>query len=138
VKGRAVPKVLFTFGREDELDRDAIRRLVASLSRLLDPAEALAAGTAPGLEFNLVARLRLRLRARSVVYVLTGPQALTHAEIARDLSAALGRTVGHVEASPDGPATALCARGLPSPRTFGEFLAANAQALRTGLVSASA
>ncbi|GBQ03661.1 hypothetical protein SSP531S_51360 [Streptomyces spongiicola] len=27
VKGRAVPKVLLTFGREDELDRDAIRRL---------------------------------------------------------------------------------------------------------------
>jgi hypothetical protein len=43
IKGRAVPKVLFTFGREDELDRDAIRRLVASLSRLLEPGEALAA-----------------------------------------------------------------------------------------------
>ncbi|MCW2882429.1 MAG: putative nucleoside-diphosphate sugar epimerase [Sphaerisporangium sp.] len=103
-------------------------------------------------------------------YVLTGPQALTHAEIARDLSAALGRTVGHVEVSPDGLAAALRARGLPAtfaddvaalsrqvatgslaattssvrdltghpPRTFGEFLAANAQALRTGLVSASA
>lgn len=52
VKGRAVPKVLFTFGREDELDRDAIRRLVASLSRLLEPGEALEAGTAPGLEFT--------------------------------------------------------------------------------------
>ncbi|MET8210445.1 hypothetical protein ABZT51_31290 [Streptomyces sp. NPDC005373] len=32
VKGRAVPKVLFTFGREDDLDRDAVERLVASLS----------------------------------------------------------------------------------------------------------
>src|SRR5262249_5236548 len=52
VKGRAVPKVLFTFGREDELDRDAIRRLVASLSRLLEPGEALAVNTAPGLEFT--------------------------------------------------------------------------------------
>jgi hypothetical protein len=52
VKGRAVPKVLFTFGREDELDRDAIRRLVASLSRLLEPGEALAANAAPGLEFT--------------------------------------------------------------------------------------
>ncbi|MEY9997369.1 IS4 transposase [Streptomyces sp. V4I8] len=52
VKGRAVPKVLFTFGREDELDRDAIRRLVASLSRLLEPGEALEAGTTPGLEFT--------------------------------------------------------------------------------------
>ena len=52
VKGRAVPKVLFTFGREDELDRDAVRRLVASLSRLLEPGQALDAGMAPGLEFT--------------------------------------------------------------------------------------
>jgi hypothetical protein len=51
-RGRAVPKVLFTFGREDDLDRDAVRRLVASLSKLLDPAEALALGAAPGLEFT--------------------------------------------------------------------------------------
>ncbi|WP_308165503.1 IS1634 family transposase [Nocardia noduli] len=52
VKGRAVPKVLFTFGREDDLDRDAVKRLVASLSRLLDPADALAASAAgQGLAF---------------------------------------------------------------------------------------
>jgi len=50
-KGRAVPRVLFTFGREDDLDREAIRRLVASLSRLLEPGEMLAASAAPGLEF---------------------------------------------------------------------------------------
>ncbi|MBO0879256.1 MAG: IS1634 family transposase [Mycobacterium sp.] len=53
VKGRAVPKVLFTFGREDELDRDAVKRLVASLSRLLDPADALAA-SAGGTELAFV------------------------------------------------------------------------------------
>ncbi len=35
------PKVLHSFGREDQLDRDAIKRLVASLTRLLDPATAL-------------------------------------------------------------------------------------------------
>jgi hypothetical protein len=35
--------VLYNFGREDELDKDSVRRLVAALSRLLDPAEALAA-----------------------------------------------------------------------------------------------
>ncbi|WP_307827809.1 IS1634 family transposase [Planomonospora sp. ID82291] len=52
VKGRAVPKVLFTFGREDELDREAVRRLVASLSRLLEPGEALAATAAADLEFT--------------------------------------------------------------------------------------
>jgi hypothetical protein len=40
---RSRTKVLYNLGREDELDKDAVRRLVAALSRLLDPAEALAA-----------------------------------------------------------------------------------------------
>ncbi|GEM_PF-59157 len=40
---RSRTKVLYNFGREDEIDKDAVRRLVAALSRLLDPAEALAA-----------------------------------------------------------------------------------------------
>ena len=40
--GRSVPKVLYSFGREDALDRAAVKRLVASLSKLLDPADALA------------------------------------------------------------------------------------------------
>ena len=39
------PKVLHSFGREDQLDRDAIKRLVASLTRLLDPATALRTST---------------------------------------------------------------------------------------------
>ncbi|GAC1379165.1 MAG: IS1634 family transposase [Acidimicrobiales bacterium] len=43
VAGRSVPKILYGFGREDQLDRDAVKRLVGSLSRLLDPADALAA-----------------------------------------------------------------------------------------------
>ncbi|MFJ1733074.1 IS1634 family transposase [Streptomyces sp. NPDC088254] len=51
VKGRAVPRVLFTFGREDDLDRDAVKRLVASLSRLLEPGEALASTAAGDLEY---------------------------------------------------------------------------------------
>jgi len=41
--GRSVPRVLYSFGREDALDQAAIKRLVASLSKLLDPADALAA-----------------------------------------------------------------------------------------------
>src|SRR5258708_2061336 len=45
--GRSVPKILHSFGREDQVDKAAIKRLVASLSRLLDPADALAA-TADG------------------------------------------------------------------------------------------
>ena len=36
-------KILHSFGREDELDREAVKRLVSALSRLLDPADALAA-----------------------------------------------------------------------------------------------
>ena len=42
---QSVPKVVYSFGREDQLDKDAIRRLVASLSRLLEPD---AASTADG------------------------------------------------------------------------------------------
>jgi len=39
-------KVLYSFGREDDLDRPAVQRLVTALSRLLDPATA-ATLTAP-------------------------------------------------------------------------------------------
>jgi len=45
-------KVLHSFGREDQLDREAVRRLVAALSRLLDPADALAATAGSGLTFT--------------------------------------------------------------------------------------
>ncbi len=45
------PKVLYSFGREDTLDRAMIERLVASLCRLLDPGAALAATTTSGLQF---------------------------------------------------------------------------------------
>jgi hypothetical protein len=50
-RGRSVPKVIYGFGREDQLDQAAVRRLVASLSRLLEPGEGLAAGDG-GLEFT--------------------------------------------------------------------------------------
>jgi len=49
--GRSVPRVLYSFGREDALDRAAIRRLVASLSKLLDPADALTATAGSDLVF---------------------------------------------------------------------------------------
>jgi IS4 transposase len=50
-KQRSTPTILYSFGREDALDRDAIKRLVASLSRLLDPADALAATAGSDLVF---------------------------------------------------------------------------------------
>jgi len=49
-KGRSVPKVVYGLGREDQLDKEAVRRLVASLSRLLEPGEEPAAA-GEGLEF---------------------------------------------------------------------------------------
>src|SRR5262249_16096844 len=42
----AVARVVHSFGREDELDRAALARLVRSIARFLEPAEALA-GMAP-------------------------------------------------------------------------------------------
>ncbi len=44
---RSRTRVLHNFGREDEIDKEQVRRLVSALSRLLDPAEALAA-SGPG------------------------------------------------------------------------------------------
>jgi hypothetical protein len=49
---RSVPKIIYSFGREDRLDKDAVRRLVTSLTRLLDPADALAAGAGEDLVFS--------------------------------------------------------------------------------------
>jgi Transposase DDE domain len=51
VARRSVPKILYGFGRADQLDRDAVGRLVASLARLLDPADALAATAGAELRF---------------------------------------------------------------------------------------
>jgi hypothetical protein len=51
-RGRSVPKILYSFGREDRLGKDAIARLVASLSRLLEPGDALAATASSDLAFT--------------------------------------------------------------------------------------
>jgi hypothetical protein len=48
---QSVPKVVYSFGREDQLDKDAIRRLVTSLSRLLEPGAAPTAATDGELAF---------------------------------------------------------------------------------------
>lgn len=40
--GMSRPKILFSFGREDQLDRPSIEWLIGALSRLLDPAAAAA------------------------------------------------------------------------------------------------
>ena len=45
VTGVPSAKVIHSFGRADAVDRDALARLVASISRFLDPAQAIAAHT---------------------------------------------------------------------------------------------
>jgi hypothetical protein len=49
---RSVPKIVYSFGREDQLDKEAIRRLVASLSRLLEPGDTPAATAGEELVFT--------------------------------------------------------------------------------------
>src|SRR5690625_2820405 len=50
--GHSVAKVVHSFGREDQLDRDGLARLVASISRFLSPEEALEAGAGAELRFQ--------------------------------------------------------------------------------------
>jgi NAD(P)H dehydrogenase (quinone) len=68
-------------------------------------------------------------------YVLTGPQALTQADIARELSQALGRPVRHVNLTPAALAAALKAQGLPGP--FADDVAALSEAVATGYLAAT-
>jgi hypothetical protein len=51
-RGNAVAEVVHSFGREDQLDRDALARLVRSISRFLDPQQALAATVGSDLAFT--------------------------------------------------------------------------------------
>jgi len=43
VTGSPVAKVIHSFGRVDKVDREALRWLVTSIGRFLEPAEAVAA-----------------------------------------------------------------------------------------------
>ena len=47
----SVARVIHSFGREDQLDRAAVARLVRSLSRVLEPEQALIASAPAELEF---------------------------------------------------------------------------------------
>ena len=46
--GRSRPKILHSFGREDQLDRAAIERLIGALTRLLDPTAVPTLPEVPG------------------------------------------------------------------------------------------
>jgi hypothetical protein len=49
---RSKVQVVYNFGREDAANREALGRLVASVSRFLEPEKALAATAGEGLEFT--------------------------------------------------------------------------------------
>ncbi|GAA1932784.1 SDR family oxidoreductase [Streptomyces durmitorensis] len=51
--------------------------------------------------------------AQEKAFVLTGPEALTDAEVADKVSSALGRPVGRAELPPDSLAAAMRSQGLP-------------------------
>jgi len=50
-RGVSVARVIHNFGREDQLDREALVRLVASIQRFLGGSETLRAGTPEGFRF---------------------------------------------------------------------------------------
>ncbi|MQY04709.1 SDR family oxidoreductase [Actinomadura macrotermitis] len=68
-------------------------------------------------------------------FVLTGPQALTQAEIAGMLSAALGRTVRYVDLPPDELAATLRSQGLPA--RFAEDVAVLLKEVAAGSLAAT-
>src|SRR6266704_1789824 len=49
---RSKVQVVYNFGREDAANREALQRLVASITRFLEPEKALAAAAGDGLEFT--------------------------------------------------------------------------------------
>ena len=65
---RAEAKVVHSFGRADQLDPEALRRLVRSVNRVLDDGEAVAAGGTPppGIEIDRVFDLGVVLAAQAL------------------------------------------------------------------------
>jgi hypothetical protein len=51
VKQCSRTQVIYSFGREDQLDREALQRLARSITRFLDPEQALAAQAPEGTSF---------------------------------------------------------------------------------------
>ncbi len=59
VTGSPVARVVHNFGRADAVDREALRRLVGSISRFLEPT-AEACGSVSADEVEVIDRLRRR------------------------------------------------------------------------------
>jgi hypothetical protein len=59
VSGNPVAKVIHNFGRADQIDRDGLARLVRSISRFLDPEQAVVAATGTGTQLQVLDSRRL-------------------------------------------------------------------------------
>jgi len=68
-------------------------------------------------------------------FVLTGPEPLTYADVTKRLSAALGRTVGHLTLPPGEVATTLKTHGLPAQ--FADDIAALGREVAQGSLAAT-
>ncbi len=63
---------------------------------------------------EVAAKTLLEHKHEGKTYDLTGPEALTHAEMAEQLSQAVGKTIRHVEVSPEVMKETLLKNGLPA------------------------
>ncbi len=59
VSGNPVAKVIHNFGRADRVDRDGLARLVRSISRFLDPEQAVTAAAGAGMPVQVLDSRRL-------------------------------------------------------------------------------
>ncbi len=87
--GSPVAKVIHNFGRADQVDRDALARLVSSISRFLEPAEAIRATSGSEVEVVDSRRFGGAYVLRSLWERLWIADALTHSAEGRRLSSDL-------------------------------------------------
>jgi hypothetical protein len=114
--GSPVAKVIHNFGRADLVDREALRRLVASISRFLEPEQAAAAAAADEVEVLearrmdgswVLGRLRERLEIGQAICRVAAGRAGRRAGVHRGLPGILRRR-------------RLPGHGLPARRAGGD------------------
>jgi hypothetical protein len=89
VTGSPVARVIHNFGRADQVDREALARLVSSISRFLEPAEAIAAAAGSDVEVVDSRRLGGAFVLRALWERLGIAEALAHVGERRRLDADL-------------------------------------------------
>ena len=85
--GSPVAKVIHNFGRADAVDREALRRLVSSISRFLDPGDAVAAASGSDVEIVDARRFGGAYVLDQIWQRLGIADAFTHAATGRRLDA---------------------------------------------------